>query len=245
MTCGMDDRRRIVMPSVATLLLALAVSLATAMPANAEPPSAVEDAVLLQINDLVGDYGRVVTSYSNSPGPGGALPSTCSPLTQGAPDVMGKESSRVVLNDIEFAGSLRFTSTIFTYPTSDEARASFDQIATRTVAYCNGEATLSVGDDGLYAPAALANTARRMTALPSPVGSVPRFANASSTILLTPKDVPVGYTNDFSFAVTLGVANAVIQVQAYKASPLSAVERADVVRAGRAVAMRYATAPWK
>lgn len=158
---------------------------------------------------------------------------------------MGKESSRVVLNDIEFAGSLRFTSTIFTYPTSDEARASFDQIATRTVAYCNGEATLSVGDDGLYAPAALANTARRMTRCspspdPCPASRMPRARSCSPL-----KDVLSDTRTAFSFAVTLGVANAVIQVQAYKASPLSAVERADVVCAGRAVAMRYATAPWK
>lgn len=234
-----------VIPPIAALLIALAVPIATAGLASAEPPSATEDAVLLQLSDLAGDYGRVVTGYSNSPGPGGALPSTCSPLAKGAPDVMGKESSRVVLNDIEFAGGLRFTSTIFTYPTAAKGRSSFDQISKRTVAHCNDDATFSIGDDGLYAPAAMANTARRMSALASPLGAVPRFVNASSTILLTPMDVPAGYTSDFTFTVTMGVANAVIQVQVYRASPLSAVERADVIRAGRAVAQRFATAHWK
>lgn len=212
------------------------------VPAGAEPISDTEQSVLLQPGDLHGDYGRVVSNESNSPGPGGGLPSTCEPLAPGGPQVVGKNAQRLVLNDIVFSGGTTWSSMVFLYPTAQEARTSFDQLRARTLLRCRGSATDSVGDDDLFVPAVQANTAHRITSLGA---AMPRFANAASTILLAPKDAPDGYHSDFSFMVTTLDANAVVQVRVFASTPLGRQARADVIRGSRVVAERYIAAHWK
>ncbi len=221
---------------------ATALALSSAGAATAEQISDTEASVLLQPADLHYDYGRVVSNESNSPGPGGGLPSTCEPLAEGGPQVVGRNAQRLILNDIVYSAGATWSSMIFIYPSAQEARASYRQLRDRTLLRCRGMITDSVGDDGLFVPAVQANTAHRVPLLDA---GKPRFVNAASTILLAPKDAPRGYHSDFSFTVTTLDANAVVQVRVFASTPLDARVRADALRASSVVAARYATAPWK
>jgi len=221
---------------------ATALVLVSAGTAGAEPVSDTEASVLLQPADLHFDYGRIVSDESNSPGPGGGLASTCEPLSEGRPQVVGRNAQRLILNDIVYSAGATWSSMVFIYPSAQEANASYRQLRDRTLLRCRGKITDSVGDDDLFVPAVQANTAHRLPLLDA---AKPRFVNAASTILLAPKDAPRGYHSDFSFMVTTLDANAVIQVRVFASTPLNARVRADALRASSAVAQRYATAPWK
>ncbi len=221
---------------------AAALVFCSGVTAGAESISDTEESVLLQPADLHGDYGRVVSNESNSPGPGGGLPSTCEPLAEGGPQVVGRNARRLVLNDIVFSGGTTWSSMLFLYPTAQEARASFDQLRARTLLRCRGSVTDSVGDDDLFVPAVQANTARRIAPLDA---ARPRFANAASTILLAPKAAPRGYHSDFSAMLTTLDANAVVQVRVFASIPLGRQARADVRHGSRVVAERYAAAHGK
>ena len=216
-------------------LAGLAPAAWSATPTRA-PAGDVESSAtyLLGPGDLRGDYGRVVDRNVSDFGRG-AIPSTCNPITAGV-QPNGKPAPDTTFSSIDYPRGVMWQSSAFQYADAAAARRSFEQLRDRSIARCAGEALSPYGDDEVDVPNVNANVTRILPA----VGGMPRFVVASSHILLEPSRAPAGYTDSYWFGVSTLVDNAIVQVQTFAQSPLSAATRAEVVRAALRVSSRYA-----
>ncbi len=190
---------------------------------------------LMTADDLRGDFGPVRESFTNDLGR--VLPSSCDVPSSGSGPV-GRASVSAPFSEVDFADGHVFQNTVYLYRTPSAARASFTLLESRTLAKCRGAAYTPFGDDEEIVPQVSAAGARRLP----PVGGDPRFSFGQSLILLDPTSAPPGYTDEYGYGVYTLVDNAIVQMQAYSTSPISAATRADLRRVNEVVSRRFAEA---
>ncbi len=210
---------------------AVLAAILTASPSFAG--DAASPTYLMTAGDLRAEYGPVRDSTSTDLGR--VLPSSCdSPSTSIYP--VGRESVSAPYREIVFDDGLSIQNTVYVYRSTSSARASFDQLQSRTLTACRGEVFSPFGDDQELVPQVLAAGSRRL-----PPGR-PGFSVGQSVILLDPANAPPGYTDFYAYGVFTLVGNAIVQVQTYSEAPIPPVARADIRHVNRLVAARYARA---
>ena len=124
---------------------------------------------------------------------------------------------------------------MWTYRTTEAAQASFAKLQRQTLSLCNGSWTGLIGDDVATMPAAMVHRATEIAG-----ATQPRFAVATSRIMLDPSNLEPGYSNAYTYSVFTLIDDAIVQVFVMQVKPVTDAQRADARRATTAIANRYA-----
>jgi hypothetical protein len=193
---------------------------------------------MLRPSDLSPAYGKAVRVWNNDLG-AGVIPTSCTSGPGGA-WAEGKVANHTYFKEIDFAGGkTMWQDTIYLYSTAAQARATYLELLIGAKKNCSSTFQTTLGDAGENVPATQTNVT---TDLPKASG-MRRFAVGTKT---TPQDQTYAnatYHDSSGYGVFLLDGSVIHQVQVYRDSVISAVERKNAAKAVVTVAKRFAALP--
>lgn len=224
---------------IASVVVAVAAgALVCAVPAQAggfgDPLTSTDKAIIIRTTDLRADAGEPISVASLQWGKGVA-PSGCVLLDAGKSK--GRPAPRSFYREILAAPGVRWQNAIYQYPTVDAAIRSYEQLLDGSLATCTGQSAVTENADGDKV-ASTSTMSSRM--LPNTSQDRPRFTVSTGWVMQDPASAPRGAADRYSYTCFMLVDKAIVDVTVFAPKPISAAQKADVLRITNVVGKRYA-----